>query len=99
MLKSIRNPETIKAVFESKVLELQNGMATFVHVNQIIQITMRYKFPWKETPVLYGEDAIRFEKEMERVDNMSAEERRANAEALRKRVEKFCKEWNVTIKI
>ena len=65
----------------------------------IIQITMRYKFPWKETPILYGEDAIRFEKEMERVDNMSAEERRANAEALRKRVEKFCKEWNVTIKI
>ena len=43
---------------------------------------MRYKFPWKETPILYGEDAIRFEKEMERVDNMSKEERRANAEAL-----------------
>ena len=30
----------------------------------------KYKFPWKETPILYGEDAIRFEKEMERVDNM-----------------------------
>ena len=48
------------------------------------------KFPWKETPVLYGEDAI---------DNMSAAERRANREALRKRVDAFCKKWNVTIKI
>ncbi len=99
MLKSIRNPETTKAVFESKVLEIPNGMATFVHVNQIIQITMRYKFPWKETPILYGEDAIRFEKEMERVDNMSAEERRANAEALRKEYEKICKEWNLVVKM
>ena len=57
------------------------------------------KFPWKETPVLYGEDAIRFEEEMKRVDNMSAAERRANREALRKRVDAFCKKWNVTIKI
>ena len=53
----------------------------------------------KETPILYGEDARRFEEEMKRVDNMSKEERRANAEALRKRVDEFCKEWNVTIKI
>ena len=60
---------------------------------------MKYKFPWEETPVLYGEDAIRFEKEMERVDNMSAAECRANREALRKRVDAFCKKWNVTIKI
>ena len=57
------------------------------------------KFSWKETPILYGEDARRFEEEMKRVDNMSKEERRANAEALRKRVDEFCKEWNVTIKI
>ena len=57
------------------------------------------KFPWKETPILYGEDARRFEEEMKRVDNMSKEERRANAEALRKRVDEFCKEWYVTIKI
>ena len=57
------------------------------------------KFPWKETPILYGEDARRFEEEMKRVDNMSKEERRANAEALRKRVDEVCKEWNVTIKI
>ena len=49
------------------------------------------KFPWKETPILYGEDARRFEEEMKRVDNMSKEERRANAEACRsvgKRVSK-----------
>ena len=60
---------------------------------------MSYKFPWKETPILYGEDAIRFEKEMERVDNMSAEERRANAEALSKRYEEICKKWNLVVKI
>ncbi len=51
----------------------------------------KYKFPWKETPILYGEDAIRFEKEMERVDNMSAEERRANAEALERDYQEACK--------
>ena len=26
------------------------------------------KFPWKETPILYGEDARRFEEEMKRVE-------------------------------
>ena len=65
------------------------------------------KFPWKETPILYGEDARRFEEEMKRVDNMSKEERRANAEAkeerranaeaLRKSYEEFCKKVNVKI--
>ena len=49
------------------------------------------KFPWKETPILYGEDARRFEEEMKRVDNMSKEERRANAEALEKEYQKACK--------
>lgn len=44
---------------------------------------MKDQFPWKETPILYGEDAIRFEEEMERVNNMSKEERQANADALR----------------
>ncbi len=58
---------------------------------------MRYKFPWKETPILYGEDAIRFEKEMERVDNMSKEERRANAEALERSYAEFCKKVDVQI--
>ena len=55
------------------------------------------KFPWKETPILYGEDARRFEEEMKRVDNMSKEECRANAEALEKRYAEFCKKVNVKI--
>ena len=60
------------------------------------------KFPWKETPILYGEDARRFEEEMKRVDNMSKEERRANAEALEtleRRYQEACKALNLTIKI
>ncbi len=42
--------------------------------------------PIKETPILYGEAARRFEEEMKRVENMSKEERMAN----RKRVEEGC---------
>ena len=57
------------------------------------------KFPWKETPTLYGKDAIRFEEEMKRVDNMSKEERQANADAWSKRYEEICKKWNLTVKI
>ena len=60
---------------------------------------MNHQFPWKETPVLYGEDAIRFEEEMERVDNMSKEERQANADALRKGYEESCKALNLSVKI
>lgn len=60
---------------------------------------MNNQFPWKETPVLYGEDAIRFKEEMERVDNMSKEERQANADALRKGYEEACKALNLTVKI
>ena len=51
----------------------------------------------RKTPILYGEDARRFEEEMKRVDNMSKEERRANAEALEKRYAEFCKKVNVKI--
>ncbi len=57
------------------------------------------KFPWKETPILYGEDARRFEEEMKRVDNMSKEERQANWDALCKRVDAACKRWNIKIEI
>lgn len=53
--------------------------------------------PFTETPILYGEDAIRFEEAKQRVDNMSPEERKANGEELRKRVEEICKKWNLNI--
>ena len=43
--------------------------------------------PIRETPILFGEDARRFEEEMRRVDNLSAEERKANREKLRKEYE------------
>lgn len=49
--------------------------------------------------MLYGEDALRFEREMERVDNMSEEERRANWEKVCEQYDAFCKKWNVTVKI
>ena len=55
------------------------------------------KFPWKETPILYGEYARRFEEEMKRVDNMSKEERRANAEALEKEYQNACKRIQILI--
>lgn len=74
-------------------------MATFAVESFFNQLTMIRKFPWKETPVLYGEDALRFEREMERVDNMSEEERRANWDALCKRADEACKKWDITIKI
>jgi len=55
--------------------------------------------PIRETPILFGKDARRFEEEMRRVDNLSAEERKANREKLRKEYERICKEWNLTFKI
>jgi hypothetical protein len=55
--------------------------------------------PIRETPILFGKDARRFEEEMRRVDNLSAEERKANREKLRKEYERICKEWNLTVKI
>lgn len=42
--------------------------------------------PIKETPILYGEDAERFVKEMERVEAMSHEERKANGDKFRQAV-------------
>ncbi len=56
--------------------------------------TMKAKYPFKETPILYGEDAIRFEKEMERVDNMSQEERRKNWEEVCRIHEEFIRKYN-----
>ena len=56
--------------------------------------TMKAKYPFKETPILYGEDAIRFEKEMERVDNMRQEERRKNWEEVCRIHEEFIRKYN-----
>lgn len=52
--------------------------------------------PIRETPVLYGKDARRFEEEMKRVESMSAEERKANREKLYQEAERIRKEWNLT---
>ncbi|HIZ33852.1 MAG TPA: hypothetical protein H9814_10025 [Candidatus Bacteroides merdigallinarum] len=46
----------------------------------------------RETPVLYGKDAERFQKEMKRVENMTVEERQANREKARKAYEKLVTE-------
>lgn len=52
--------------------------------------------PIRETPVLYGKDARRFEEEMKRVESISAEERKANREKLYQEAERIRKEWNLT---
>ncbi len=54
--------------------------------------------PIKETPILYGKDARRFEEAMLRVDKLSTQERNANREKLRASYEQICKEWNLTFK-
>lgn len=64
------------------------------HYKPIERETMKAKYPFKETPILYGEDAIRFEKEMERVDNMSQEERRKNWEEVCRIHEEFIRKYN-----
>ncbi len=55
--------------------------------------------PIRETPVLYGKDARRFEAEMRRVESLSPETRKANRENLRREYEQTCKEWNLTFKV
>ena len=40
--------------------------------------------PIKETPILYGEAARKFEEEMQRVENMTREERMANRKKSRR---------------
>lgn len=38
-------------------------------------------YPFKETPILFGEDAIRFQKEIEHPESVSNKERKAQEEA------------------
>ena len=51
--------------------------------------------PIKETPILYGEAAHKFEEEMQRVENMHRKERMAN----RKKVEEGCSAFLKTVKV
>lgn len=48
--------------------------------------------PIRETPILYGENARRFEEDMKRVESMSLEQRRLNREAARRAYEKLITE-------
>lgn len=48
--------------------------------------------PIRETPILYGKDARRFEENMKRVESMSLEKRLANREEARKAYEKLITE-------
>lgn len=58
---------------------------------------MKTKYPFKETPILYGRSARRFERLMEEVENMSEEQRRKNREELDRQHEEFIKKYNVTM--
>ena len=51
--------------------------------------------PIKETPILYGKAARKFEEEMQRVENMTREERIAN----RKKVEEGCSAFLKSVKV
>ena len=42
--------------------------------------------PIRETPILYGEDARRFDEEMRKVDSLSYEERLENTRKLYERI-------------
>ena len=55
---------------------------------------MKAKYPFKETPILYGKSAERFDRLMEEVDNMSQEERRKNWEEICKEHEKFIRKYD-----
>lgn len=55
--------------------------------------------PIRETPILYGEDARRFEEEMKRVESMSDEERKSNREQLLKDYENICRTLNLKFRI
>ena len=58
---------------------------------------MKAKYPFKETPILYGKSAERFDRLMEEVDNMSKEGRRKNWEELEKEYKEICKEIEICI--
>lgn len=52
--------------------------------------------PIRETPILFGEDARRFDERMKQVESMSPDQRRANRDKLHREAEDIRKEWNLT---
>ena len=52
--------------------------------------------PIRETPILYGKDAERFVEEMQRVESLTPEQRKANREKLQAEIAVLDKEWNLT---
>ncbi len=52
--------------------------------------------PITETPTLYGKDAKRFAENMEKVENLTPEERRANRQELEKQYQEDVKKFNLT---
>lgn len=56
--------------------------------------------PIRETPVLSGKDARRFEKAMREAEkNCTEQQREANRKKLRKEYEEICRKWNLTFKV
>lgn len=55
---------------------------------------MKAKYPFKETPILYGKSAERFDRLMGEVENMSKEERRKNWEEVCKKHEEFVRKYD-----
>jgi hypothetical protein len=45
--------------------------------------------PIAETPILYGEDALRFIQRAQQVESLSKEQRQANLRALKERLAKY----------
>lgn len=60
---------------------------------------MKAKYPFKETPILYGKSAERFDRLMEEVDNMSQEERRKNWEEVCKSMKSLSESMTVIYNI
>lgn len=67
-------------------------MRIFAVVNLKIKKGGAMARPIRETPILYGENARRFEEDMKRVESMSLEQRRLNREAARRAYEKLITE-------
>lgn len=53
--------------------------------------------PIRETPVLEGEDAVRFLKEMKRVESLSKEQRAENRKKLEEDYKKFTEKVTICI--